>query len=185
MPTTTTTPSLPHRPPRSLSSISGWARTGDSWPLKPPHAAAAAATIVSLLTRSPRRGGRKSAGWKMTASIHRESFRFFPPSHTSLSLFSLVLRHWYFPPSNVNNPKPKKRQLGYLRTWCFFCTLNKAPPPPRVDFWGGAGVPGVLLQALLYYIFFVLLFILLFLIKTCLEFTHTHLDESSWKSLPF
>lgn len=80
---TTPAPLLPRRPPQSLPSISGWARSGDSWPLKPPHTAA---TIVSLPTQSQWTGGRKSAGWKMTASIHQESFR-SPPPHPSLSLF--------------------------------------------------------------------------------------------------
>lgn len=55
-----------------------------------------------------------------TASVHLKSFRFFSPSHPCLSLSSLILRHWSFPSSNVNNSKPKKRQLGNLRTLCFF-----------------------------------------------------------------
>lgn len=123
-----------------------------------------------------------------TASVHLKSFRFFSPSHPCLSLSSLVLRHWSFPSSNVNNSKPKKRQLGYLRTLCFFYTPSKAPPPPPGCFWGGGGggggMPGVLLQALLYYIFCVSFFVYFVILDKNL-FRHTHLDKLSWRSLPF
>ena len=101
------------RPPshhRPLSSISGWARTGDSWRLKPPHTVA---TIVSLPTRSPWTGGRKSAGWRMTASIHLESFRFFSPLPIPLFLSFL----WFSvigisPPATPTIQNPKRGSLA-------------------------------------------------------------------------
>lgn len=89
-----------------------------------------------------------------TASLHQKSFRIFSASHPCLSLFSLVPHHWFSPSSSINS-KPKKRQLGYLRTLCFVVpSVKPLFLPPR--FLGRRrSMSGVLLQALLYYIFFV------------------------------
>lgn len=54
----------------------------------------------------------------MLQSIWRASGFF--PLLIPVSLFALVLRCWHFPSCNVNNSKPKKRQLGYFRTLCIF-----------------------------------------------------------------
>lgn len=74
------------------------------------------------------------------ASTLRKSFRLSPLSHSLTPLFFLVLCHRSLPSSYVNNSKPKKRQLGYLRTLCFLRTLSKAfPPLPLGHYWGGEG----------------------------------------------
>lgn len=157
----TTAPGLPHRPPRSLPSIAGRALAGDS---RPPRTAA---TDVSLSAPSPQQEVKRVE--KMTASIHQESASFFsslsfgtPPTSTILNL--------------------KTRQLGYLRTRCFFVPPLKPLFLPQVFlfFWPGEeGVPVVPFQALLYYIY---IFVFIFCYSLFRTYTHTHLDKSSWRS---
>lgn len=136
---------------------------------------------------------RKSARWKaLLRSAERASD--FLPGHPHLYLVSLV-RHHQPPPSNIDDSNPQTRQLGHLRTLCFVVPSVKPLPLPQVCFFvfcffSGRrwSTPGVLLQALLYYIYryiYIYLFLLLFLIQTRGDtHTHTHLDKLS-RSLPF
>lgn len=111
-------------------------------------------------------GGSQQGG--RYASNHLKSFRFFFPLLIPVSLFALVLRCWHFPSCNVNNSKPKKRQLGYFRTLCIFCTLSRAPPSSPGLFLGVVGgrarrtPPSTAILYIFLFCFF--LFLLLFLI---------------------
>lgn len=112
-----------------------------------------------------------------TASLHQKSFRIFSPSHPCPSYLSLFPHHWFSLTSCINS-KPKKRQLGYLRTLCFVVPSVK-PLFLAPQFLGRRrSMSGVLLQALLCYIFFVTFVIL-----------HRNLlsppDKLSWRSLSF